>query len=161
MIYHLIHIKILFLMYINMNNIYLFISLLCIIILNCFWRAYITKRREGFNIGKIGREVGKVTDFVKNFDPGKLIDEGLGKIIDSILGSVPILKDIHKKVKKEKGFIDKFKTTFFELFISLLTIIFLPLGAFACLYLSYQLFLVMLANIPMLFQPNSLLSYIC
>lgn len=125
-----------------MNNIYLFISLLCIIFLNCFWRAYITKRREGF-------------------DPGKLIDEGLGKIIDSILGSVPILKDIHKKVKKEKGFIDKFKTTFFELFISLLTIIFLPLGAFACLYLSYQLFLVMLANIPMLFQPNSLLSYIC
>ena len=144
-----------------MNNIYLFISLLCIIFLNCFWRAYITKRREGFNICKIGREVGKVTYFVKNFDPGKLIDDGLGKIIDSILGSVPILKDIHKKVKKEKGFIDKFKTTFFELFISLLTIIFLPLGAFACLYLSYQLFLVMLANIPMLFQPNSLLSYIC
>ena len=172
-----------------MNNIYLFISLLCIIFLNCFWRAYITKRREGFNIEKIGREVGKVTDFVKknarevgkvndfvkkigrevgkvtdfvkNFDPGKLIDEVLGKIIDSILGSVPILKDIHKKVKKENGFIDKFKTTFFELFISLLTIIFLPLGAFVCLYLVYQLFLVMLANIPMLFQPNSLLSYIC
>jgi len=103
MIYHLIHIKILFLMYINMNNIYLFISLLCIIFLNCFWRAYITKRREGFDIGKIGKEIGKFTDFIKNFDPGKLIDEGLGKIIDSILGSVPILKDIHKKVKKKKG----------------------------------------------------------
>ena len=149
MIYHLIHIKILFLMYINMNNIYLFISLLCIIFLNCFWRTYVTKRREGFNIekeigkigkigkeiGKIGKEIGKFTDFIKNFDPGKLIDEGLGKIIDSILGSVPILKDIHKKVKKEKRFIDKFKTTFFELFISLLTIYSYHLAHLpACIY---------------------------
>lgn len=136
-----------------MNNIYLFISLLCIIFLNCVRIDYVTRRREGFDIGKIGK-------FIQNFDPGKLIDEGLGKIIDSILGSVPIMKDIHKTVKKKRGFVEKFKTTFFELFISLLTIIFLPLGAVLCVYLSYQLFLVMLANIPMLFQPNSLLSYI-
>jgi hypothetical protein len=129
-------------MYINMNNTYLFISLLCIIILNCFWYAYGTRRREGFN-------------------PGKLIDRALGGIVDGLLGGVPILKDIHKKVKKKKGLSKKIETTFYELFISLLTIIFLPLGAVFCVYLSYQLFLIMLANIPMLFQPNSLLSFIC
>lgn len=144
-----------------MNNIYLFISLLCIIILNCFLYAYGMRKREGFDIKKIGREISKVTDFVKNFNPVKLIDIGLGKIIDSILGSIPLMKDIHKKVKKKKGLIDKIKTTFYEMFISLLTIIFLPLGAILCMYLSYQLFLIMLANIPMLFQPNSLLNYIC
>ena len=130
-----------------MNNTYLFISLLCIIILNCFWYAYGTRKREGFKFDDL--------------NPVKLIDKGLGKIIDSILKSVPLMKDIHKKVKKEDGVIDKIKTTFYEMFISLLTIIFLPLGAILCLYLSYQLFLIMLANIPMLFQPNSLLSYIC
>jgi len=130
-----------------MNNTYLFISLLCIIILNCFWYAYGTRKREGFKLDDL--------------NPVKLIDKGLGKIIDSILKSVPLMKDIYKKVKKEDGVIDKIKTTFYEMFISLLTIIFLPLGAILCLYLSYQLFLIMLANIPMLFQPNSLLSYIC
>ena len=125
-----------------MNNIYLFISLLCIIILNCFWYAYGTRTREGFN-------------------PGKLIDRALGGIVDGLLGGVPILKDIHKKVKKKKGLSKKIETTFYEFFISLLTIIFLPLGAVFCVYLSYQLFLAMLANIPLLFQPNSLLSFIC
>ena len=122
-----------------MNNIYLFISLLCIIILNCFWFAYITRTRryEGF------------------------IDRALGGIVDGLLGGPPILKDIHKKVKKKKKLGKKIETTFYEMFISLLTIIFLPLGSILCMYLSYQLFLIMLANIPLLFQPNSLLSYIC
>tara|TARA_Y100000992_G_scaffold297824_1_gene261998 strand:- start:615 stop:893 length:279 start_codon:yes stop_codon:yes gene_type:complete len=91
----------------------------------------------------------------------KLIDRALGGIIDGLLGSVPLLKHIHIKVKKEDGLFDKIGTTFYEMFISLLTIIFLPIGAIACLYLAYQLFLIMLANIPLLFQPNSLLSYIC
>ncbi len=125
-----------------MNKIYLSISLLCIIILNFFSYAYVTRRREGFN-------------------PVKLIDRALGGIIDGLLGSVPLLKHIHIKVKKEDGLFDKIGTTFYEMFISLLTIIFLPIGAIACLYLAYQLFLIMLANIPLLFQPNSLLSYIC
>ena len=97
----------------------------------------------------------------EGFNPVKLIDRALGGIIDGLLGGVPILKDIHKKVKKKKGLSKKIKTTFYEMFISLLTIIFLPLGAILCMYLSYQLFLIMLANIPLLFQPNSLLSYIC
>lgn len=132
-----------------MNNNYLGISLICIIFLNCF--LYLEQRlfvkREGFDVG--------------DFNPAKLIEKALGGIIDSLLGGVPILKDIHKKVKKKKGLLDKIGTTFFELFISLLTIIFLPLGAIACLYLAYQLFLMMMANIPVLFQPNSLLKYIC
>ena len=58
-----------------------------------------------------------------------MIDEALGKLIDTILGSIPIMKDIHKKVKKGKGIDQKIKTTFFELFISLMTIIFQPLAA--------------------------------
>lgn len=146
-----------------MNKNYFFISLICIIFLNCF--LYLEQRlfvkREGFDIGKIGKEISKITDFIKNFNPAELIEKALGGIIDSLLGGVPILKDIHKKVKKKKGLLDKIGTTFFELFISLLTIIFLPLGAIACLYLAYQLFLMMMANIPVLFQPNSLLKYIC
>jgi hypothetical protein len=87
-----------------------------------------------------------------------MVDKGLGSIIDSILGGVPFLKDIGKKVKKQKGLGDKIKTTFFELVMSLLTIIFMPIAAISCFVLSYYLFLFMMSNIPLLFQPNSMLK---
>ena len=72
-----------------MNNIYITISLLCIIILNCFLviNTYHKTQREGFDFNDL--------------NPVKIIDNGLGKIIDAILGSIPILKDIAKKVKKK------------------------------------------------------------
>ena len=132
-----------------MNNIYITISLLCIIILNCFLviNTYHKTQREGFDFN--------------NLNPAKWVEKILGKLIDAILGSIPILKDIAKKVRKEKGFFSKIKTTFFELFMSLMTIIFLPLSALFVLYLSYQLFLVMLSNLPMLFKPMSFLKFIC
>lgn len=134
-----------------MNNVYIAISLVCIIILNCFFYKHIIKHQEGFNIKK-------AVDTVKNFNPAALIEKALGGLIDQLLGSVPILKEIAKKVKKKKGLFEKVGETFYQLFISLLTIIFLPLGALLCLYLAYQLFLIMLANIPLLFKPTTLLE---
>ena len=127
-----------------MKNTYLFISLLCIIILNCYRCAFVKRKREGFKFDDI--------------NPVKLIDKVLGKIIDGLLGSVPILKDIHEKVKKKVGLFEKIGSTFYEMFISSFTIIFLSLGALACLYLGNQVFSLMLANIHLLFQPNSLLK---
>jgi|TARA_B110000114_G_C14835303_1_gene294369 hypothetical protein len=130
-----------------MKNTYVAVLLICVIILNCVWRGHKNRRREGFKLDDL--------------NPVKLVDKGLGKIIDSILGGIPFLKDIKKKVKKKKGLVDKIKTTFFELFISLLTIIFMPIAAISCLVLAYYLFLFMMSNIPLLFQPNSMLKYIC
>lgn len=127
-----------------MKNIYLFISLLCIISLNCFFYKYITEQREGFKMDDL--------------NPVTLVDKGLGKIIDSVLGGVPILKDISKKVKKEKGLVDKIMTTFYELFISLLNVIFIPIAALITLFLGHQLFVFMLSNIPLLFKPTSILA---
>lgn len=141
-----------------MNNFYLFISLICIIALNCFWYTHRFQRQEGFSIGKIKKEIKKVTGFVKNFNPVKIIDEGLGKIIDAILGSIPVLKDIGKKVKKKKGLIDKIKTVFYELLILLLTFIFTPVAALITMFLCYQLFIFMISNIPLLFKPTSILA---
>ena len=77
-----------------MNNAYIAISLTCVIILNCFFYKYVSEQREGFNIKK-------AIDTVKNFNPAALIDKALGSLIDQLLGSVPILKDIAKKVKKK------------------------------------------------------------
>ena len=143
-----------------MSNNYIFVSLLCIIILNCFliMRYSGKQQREGFNWDKL--------------NPAKLIEESAGDIIDlmlmhlgllldQLLGSVPILKEIHKKVKKKVGLFTKIKTTFFEMFVSLMRLIFNPLAAILVLYLAYQLFLVIIANSHLLFQPNSLLKYIC
>tara|TARA_Y100000389_G_scaffold177526_1_gene189851 strand:- start:1462 stop:1860 length:399 start_codon:yes stop_codon:yes gene_type:complete len=132
-----------------MNNIYITISLLCIIVLNCFLviNTYHKTQQEGFDFN--------------DMNPAKWVEKILGKIIDAILGSIPIIKDIAKKVKKEKGLFSKITTLFFELFMSLMTIIFLPLSALFVLYLSYQLFLVMMSNLPMLFKPMSFLKFIC
>tara|TARA_A100001011_G_C14321225_1_gene850759 strand:- start:3605 stop:4009 length:405 start_codon:yes stop_codon:yes gene_type:complete len=134
-----------------MSNIYFIVSLLCIIILNCFFYKYLSKQREGFSFGDL--------------NPFKLVDKILGKLlgglIDKLLGSVPILRDIGKKVKKKEGLFEKIKETFYQLFISLLTIIFTPLAAIAVLYLAYQLMLFVIMNAHIMFQPNSLLKYIC
>mgnify|MGYP001181239101 CR=1 FL=1 len=129
-----------------MSNIYFIISLLCIIILNCFLYHNTIGYREGFD--------------ANNLNPVKLIDNVLGKLVDALLGSIPILKHIHKKVKKKRGLFAKIKATFYELFISLLTIIFTPLAAIAVLYLVYQLMLFVIMNVHVMFQPNSLLKYI-
>ena len=126
-----------------MNNHNINILLLCIIILNCFWYLHKTRGREGF-------------DF-EDLNPAKWVEKILGKLIDAILGSIPILKDIAKKVKKEKGFFAKVKTTFFELFISLLTIIFIPIAAVGCLFLAYQIFLSAPAIVSFLIKPNEIL----
>ena len=141
-----------------MNNFYLFIYLLCIIILNCFWHTHELPRREGFNVGKIKKDINKVTGFVKNFNPVKVIDVGLGKIIDSILGSIPILKIISKKVKKKKGLIDKIKTVFLELFILLLHSIFTPAAGLFTLFLGHQLILFIISNTHVLISPTSILA---
>lgn len=126
-----------------MNNNHINISLLCIIILNCFWYLHKTRGQEGF-------------DF-EDLNPAKWVEKLLGKLIDAVLGSVPILKDIAKKVKKEKGFFAKIKTTFFELFMSLLTIIFIPVAAVGCLVLAYQIFLSAPVIVSFLLKPNEIL----
>jgi hypothetical protein len=128
-----------------MSNIYISISLICLIILNCLLFTYETGPKEGFNIKKALRTVQK-------FNPAKMIDEALGKLIDTILGSIPIMKDIHKKVKKEKGLIKKIKTTFFELFISLMTIIFQPLAAMLVFTLAYYVGAFFVSSLYLLFQ---------
>ena len=137
-----------------MSNNYFIISLLCIIILNCFLDRGIIGYREGFD----------PTDLLPQKHVAKLItkpfDMLLGKLVDNLLGSVPILKHIHKKVKKENGAFDKIRTAFYELFISLLTIIFTPLAAIAVLFLLYQLMLFMMMNGHLMFQPNSMLKNI-
>lgn len=122
-----------------MSNSYILISLICLIILNCFWSGCRNTRREGFKLSDL--------------NPVKLVDKGLGKIIDSILGSIPILKDIHKKVKKKDGLISKIKTTFYELFISLLTIIFTPAAAILVLFLTYYFMMFVFSNSYLLFKP--------
>lgn len=127
-----------------MNNTYLFISLLCIISLNCFYDLYANRNQEGFNLDDL--------------NPVKLVDKGLGKIVDLLLGGIPILKDIYKKVKKKDGLLSKLKTTFYELFISLLTIIFTPIASLVVLFLAYQLFLFMMSNLPLLFRQYSFLK---
>tara|TARA_Y100000389_G_scaffold83720_1_gene80320 strand:+ start:214 stop:624 length:411 start_codon:yes stop_codon:yes gene_type:complete len=134
-----------------MNNAYIAIFFICVIILNCFFYKYFDEHREGFNIKK-------AVNKVKNFNPAKLIDKALGGLIDELLGSVPILKDIAKKVKKKKGLFKKIGATFYGLFISLLTIIFVPIAAGIVLYLGYLLFIFILANIPLLFKPTPLLA---
>lgn len=132
-----------------MNEKYIFVSLVCIIILNCFLviNNYHIRQKEGFDFD--------------NLNPAKWVDKILGKLVDGLLGSVPVLKDIHKKVKKEKGLFEKISTTFFELFMSLMAIIFLPLSALFVLFLSYQFFLVIMSNMPMIFKPASFLKFIC
>ena len=122
-----------------MSNIFIYISLVCLIILNCFWYYYKNVEREGFKISDL--------------NPVKLVDKGLGKIVDSILGSIPLLKDIHKKVKKKSGLIQKIKTTFYELFISLLTIIFTPAAALLILFLAYNFMMFIISNSHLLFKP--------
>jgi hypothetical protein len=107
--------------------------------LNCFWYYYKNVEREGFKISDL--------------NPVKLVDKGLGKIVDSILGSIPLLKDIHKKVKKKSGLIQKIKTTFYELFISLLTIIFTPAAALLILFLAYNFMMFIISNSHLLFKP--------
>lgn len=122
-----------------MKNIHIAFSLLCIIILNCFLFNHITRQREGFN-------------------PGKMIDRALGKLVDSILGSIKGLKEIAKKVKKKKGLVKKIKTAAFEMILLLLTIIFLPIAAIIALNLGFHTFTAMISNIPLLFKPTPLLE---
>lgn len=129
-----------------MSNIYIYISLICLIVLNCFLFACESGQKEGFDIKK-------AIKVVENFNPIKMIDQALGKLIDNILGSIPILRDIHKKVKKEKGVIKKIHTTFYELFISLLTIIFTPAAALLVFFLAYNFMNFMFYNSHLLFQP--------
>jgi len=125
-----------------MKNTYIFISLICIIFLNTFGVHYYLahRRREGFNIGKA-------------------IDRLLGKLVDGLVKGM-IGGDIYKAVKKKKGFGKKLETLFSQLFIALLTIIFLPIGAIICFALLYQLFVFIIANIPVLFKPSSFMSFI-
>jgi len=151
LIFHNFHIKILFFGYINMNNKYITLSLYCIIVINCLTVMTRTKPTEGF----FGKKKGFSAD---DFNPAKLIDNALGELIDLLLGSVPILKDIHKKVEKKSGLFDKVFTTFYELFISLMSIIFTPIAAIVVMYLAFQLFLLLMYNIPLLFEPNYLLK---
>jgi hypothetical protein len=131
-----------------MQNTYIFISLVCIIFINTFavhyYLAY--RRREGFDIGKA-------------------IDRLLGKLVDGLVKGM-IGGDIYKAVKKKKGFGKKLETLFSELFLALLTIIFLPLGAIICMVLLYYLFIFIMGKIPVLFKPSpfmtsDFMSFIC
>lgn len=122
-----------------MSIFYINISLVCLIVLNCFWCGYRNRQREGFKLSDL--------------NPVKLVDKGLGKIIDSILGSIPILKHIHKKVKKKSGLINKIKATFYELFISLLTIIFTPVAALLVIFLAYNFMMFIFSNSHVLLTP--------
>lgn len=105
------------------NNTYLFTCLLALIVINIFWCYYNKHQREGFSMDDL--------------NPVKLIDKVLGKMVDGLLGSVPILDFIHKKVKKEDGLFKKIGLTFWELFLALMTIIFLPMAAILVLYLVF------------------------
>ena len=104
-----------------MDNPHLSIVLIILIVINATWGCCKNTTSEGFSLDKI--------------NPVKLIDRALGKLVDSALKSNKDLKPVYLKVKKERSLLNKIKTTIFELFILLLTIIFMPIAAIFCLYL--------------------------